>query len=53
MLYLGVIKEINGDYAAANMYYEKVLDMREFGTSHDLAYEYLDRIEKLEEKNKY
>lgn len=51
-LYLGVIKEISGEYAAAKMYYEKVLDMREFGTSHNLADEYLDRIEKLEEKNK-
>ncbi len=51
-LYLGVIKEMNGEYAAAKMYYEKVLDMREFGNSHDLADVYLERIKKLEEKNK-
>ena len=47
-LYLGMIKELNKEYAAAKMYYEKVLDMREFGNSHNLASDYLERIEKNE-----
>ncbi len=51
-LYLGTIKEMGKEYAAAKMYYQRVLDMREFGNSHDLADLYLERIEKLEEKNK-
>ena len=51
-LYLGTIKEMGKEYAAAKMYYQRVLDMREFGNSHDLADIYLERIEKLEEKNK-
>ncbi len=45
-LYLGTIKEMGKEYAAAKMYYERVLDMREFGTSHSLAESYLERIEK-------
>ncbi len=45
-LYLGAIKEMREEYAAAKMYYEKVLDMREFGNSHSLAESYLERIEK-------
>ncbi len=45
-LYLGTIKEMGKEYAAAKMYYEKVLDMREFGNSHSLAESYLERIEK-------
>jgi len=45
-LYLGTIKEMNKEYAAAKMYYERVLDMREFGNSHSLAESYLERIEK-------
>ena len=44
-LYLGAIKEMREEYAAAKMYYEKVLDMREFGNSHSLAESYLERIE--------
>ena len=47
-LYLGTIKEMNKEYAAAKMYYERVLDMREFGNSHGLAESYLERIEKQE-----
>jgi len=46
MLYLGTIKELNEEYAAAKMYYERVLDMREFGNSHGLADAYLERIKK-------
>lgn len=46
MLYLGTIKELNEEYAAAKMYYERVLDMREFGNSHGLAEAYLERIKK-------
>jgi len=45
-LYLGTIKEMGKEYAAAKMYYERVLDMREFGNSHSLAESYLERIEK-------
>jgi len=45
-LYLGTIKEMSKEYAAAKMYYERVLDMREFGNSHSLAESYLERIEK-------
>jgi len=45
-LYLGAIKEMREEYAAAKMYYEKVLDMREFGNSHSLAESYIERIEK-------
>jgi len=45
-LYVGMIKEMNQEYAAAKMYYERVLDMREFGNSHGLAESYLERIEK-------
>lgn len=45
-LYLGTIKEMSKEYAAAKMYYEKVLDMREFGNSYSLAESYLERIEK-------
>ena len=51
-LYLGIIRENKKEYAAAKMYYEKVLDMREFGNSHSLAEANLERIEKLEEKTK-
>jgi tetratricopeptide (TPR) repeat protein len=50
-LYLGMIKEMNKEYAAAKMYYERVLDMREFGNSHGLAETYLERIEELNAKN--
>jgi tetratricopeptide (TPR) repeat protein len=49
-LYLGMIKENKREYAAAKMYYEKVLDMREFGNSHGLAESYLERIEQREKK---
>jgi tetratricopeptide (TPR) repeat protein len=45
-LYIGMIKEMNQEYAAAKMYYERVLDMREFGNSHGLVESYLERIEK-------
>ena len=45
-LYVGMIKEMNQEYAAAKMYYERVLDMREFDNSHGLAESYLERIEK-------
>jgi tetratricopeptide (TPR) repeat protein len=48
-LYLGMIKEFTKEYAEAKMYYEKVLDMSEFGNSHSLASDYLKRIEKNEE----
>jgi tetratricopeptide (TPR) repeat protein len=47
-LYLGMIKEVNKEYVAAKMYYEKVLDMKEFANSHTLASNYLERIKKLE-----
>jgi tetratricopeptide (TPR) repeat protein len=44
-LYIGMIKEMGEEYYAAKMYYEKVLDFREFGNSHGLAESYLERIE--------
>ncbi len=44
-LYIGMIKEMREEYPAAKMYYERVLDMREFGNSHGLAESYLERIE--------
>jgi tetratricopeptide (TPR) repeat protein len=50
-LYLGMIKELNKEYPAAKMYYEKVLDMREYSNSHSLAENYLERIEKQENTN--
>ena len=49
-LYLGMIKETNRDYAAAKMYYEKVLDMKEFGESHNIAETNLDRLKKMKRK---
>ena len=51
-LYLGMIKENRKEYAAAKMYYEKVLDMREFGNSHGLAESYLERIQKVEKNHR-
>jgi tetratricopeptide (TPR) repeat protein len=51
-LYLGIIKEFKKEYAAAKMYYEKVLDMNEFANSHTLASDYLKRIEKIESSGK-
>ena len=45
-LYIAMIKEMREEYPAAKMYYEKVLDMREYGNSHSLAESYLERIEK-------
>ena len=51
-LYLGMMKENKQEYAAAKLYYEKVLNMREFGKSHDLAESYIERIEEVEKKNR-
>ena len=45
-LYSGTIKEAQGKYSEAKKYYEKVLDMDEYGNSHDLAESYLKNIEK-------
>jgi len=45
-LYIAMIKEMREEYPTAKMYYEKVLDMREYGNSHSLAESYLERIEK-------
>jgi len=51
-LYLGMMKEDKKEYATAKMYYKKVLDMREFGNSHNLAETYIERIEKIEKKSR-
>lgn len=45
-LYIGTIKEMNGEYNEAIKYYNDVLEMREFGNSHSLAQSYLDRLDK-------
>ncbi len=45
-LYIGKIKEMNGEYNEAIKYYNDVLEMREFGNSHSLAQSYLDRLDK-------
>jgi tetratricopeptide (TPR) repeat protein len=44
-LYIGMIKEHNKEFNAARMYYEKVLDMREYSNSHTLAEKYLEKIQ--------
>lgn len=49
-LYLGMIKENKKEYAAAKMYYEKVLDMREYANSHSIAETNLERMENVEQK---
>lgn len=45
-LYSGTIKESQGKYSEAKKYYEKVLDMDEYGNSHGLAESYLENLEK-------
>ncbi len=45
-LYIGAIKDMNGEYDEAIKYYNEVLEMREFGNSHSLAESYLDRLDK-------
>ncbi len=45
-LYSGTIKEAQGKYSEAKKYYEKVLDMDEYGNSHDLAESYIENLEK-------
>jgi tetratricopeptide (TPR) repeat protein len=45
-LYIGTIKEMNGEYNEAIKYYNDVLEMRDFGNSHSLAQSYLDRLDK-------
>ena len=45
-LYIGTIKEMNGEYNEAIKYYNDVLEMREFGNSHSLAEGYLERLDR-------
>ncbi len=45
-LYIGTIKEMNGEYNEAIKDYNDVLEMRDFGNSHSLAQSYLDRLDK-------
>jgi tetratricopeptide (TPR) repeat protein len=45
-LYSGTIKEAQGKYSEAIKYYEKVLDMDEYGNSHDLAESYIENLKK-------
>lgn len=44
-LYLGMIKEQKKDFNAARMYYEKVLDMKEYSNSHTLAEKHIENIQ--------
>jgi tetratricopeptide (TPR) repeat protein len=51
-LYIGTIKEMQGKHIEAKMFYERVLEMREYGNSHTLAENYIDRIEQMNESRK-
>lgn len=42
VLYLGMIYDVFGERSKARKYYERVLDMREFGQSHVMAKQYLE-----------
>jgi tetratricopeptide (TPR) repeat protein len=43
VLYLGMINDIQGNRDKAKDYYNKLLDMKEYGNSHSLAKLYLDK----------
>ena len=43
-LYLGMEYDRRQEYGLARQYYQKVLDMKEYGDSHDLAEKYLEFI---------
>ena len=43
LLYLGMINDVQGNRNKAKDYYNKLLDMKEFGNSHSLSKEYLDK----------
>lgn len=43
VLYLAMLHEQAGENAEARKYYEKLLEMREYGSSHSFAKEYLDK----------
>ena len=43
VLYLGMIYDGEGNTEMARRYYERLLEMREYGSSHTLAKEYLDK----------
>lgn len=49
-LYLGIIKEEKMEYAAAKMYFEKVLDMKEYANSRNIAEEHLAKYKKMKRK---
>ena len=40
-LYLGMIEDLEGKRENAKKYYKELLDMKEYGTSHELANKYL------------
>jgi tetratricopeptide (TPR) repeat protein len=42
LLYLGMINDVQGNREKAKDYYNKLLDMKEYGNSHTLAKQYLD-----------
>lgn len=44
-LYMGKIKEAQGKFSDAKKYYEDVLEMKEYGNSHDLAESYIENLE--------
>jgi hypothetical protein len=43
VLYIGMINDIQGNRDKAKDYYNKLLDMKEYGNSHSLAKQYLDK----------
>jgi tetratricopeptide (TPR) repeat protein len=43
ILYLGMINDVQGNRDKAKDYYTKLLDMKEYGNSHSLAKQYLDK----------
>ena len=43
ILYMGEIYDVKGERNKAIKYYEEVLDLREFGNSHERAEEYLEK----------
>src|ERR1035437_8195505 len=46
MLYLGMLSDVQGNRDKAKDYYTKLLDMKEYGNSHTLAKQYLDKPHK-------
>jgi tetratricopeptide (TPR) repeat protein len=43
LLYLGMLNDVQGNREKAKDYYNKLLDMKDYGNSHNLAKQYLDK----------